>query len=104
MTSRSLIPPAVACIAALFASFAGAVNLSNDNTGEVLLFPYYTTRNGFATSLSVVNTNTFHTKTVKVRMREGRNGAAVFDVNVWLPPRDVWTASIVDNGLSLIHI
>lgn len=102
MHSRRRFPAsllAALCAAALFAPRAAdAVNLATDNSGEVLLFPYYTTRNGFATSLSVVNTNTFHTKAVKVRMREGRNGASVFDVNVWLPPRDVWTASIVDNG------
>lgn len=98
MKTTRLLPIAAACLATLMSPQSGAVNLSTDNTGEVLLYPYYTVRNGFVTSFSIVNTNTFHTKAVKVRMREGRNGATVLDFHVWLPPRDVWTASIIDNG------
>jgi hypothetical protein len=76
-------------IAALTALPTGAVNLSTDGTGQVLLYPYYTTRNGFVTSLTVVNGNTFHTKVAKVRFREGKNSAPVLEFNLWLSPRDV---------------
>ena len=96
---KSLYTAVVAGLATVGASMnAGAVNLSTDGTGQVLLYPYYTTRSGFVTSFSVVNTNTFHTKVVKVRLLEGKNSAEVLDFNLWLSPRDVWTATIVDNG------
>lgn len=96
--SPTLLPLVFACAAALGAVPSSAVNLGTDGSGEVLLYPYYTTRNGFVTSFTVVNTSQLHTKSVKVRMREGRAGAQVIDFNVWLPPRDTWSASIIDNG------
>jgi hypothetical protein len=96
---KSLYTAVVAGLATVGASMnAGAVNLSSDGTGQVLLYPYYTTRNGFVTSFTVVNTNTFHTKVAKVRFLEGKNSAEVLDFNLWLSPRDVWTGSIVDTG------
>jgi len=77
---------------------AHAVHLSPDDTGQVILVPYYSVRNGFVTSLTVVNRNMEHSKVVKVRFREGMIGAAVLDLNLFLAPRDVWSASIADDG------
>lgn len=96
--TKSLCAAVLAGIGAAGSMQAGAVNLSQDNTGQVLLYPYYTVRNGFVTSLTVVNTDQDHTKAVKVRFLEGRNSAEVLDFNLFLSPRDVWTASVVDNG------
>ncbi len=76
---------------------AGAVNLGTDNTGEVLIYPYYTVRNGYVTSLSVVNSSTSETKAVKVRFLEGKNSAEVLDFNLFLSPRDVWTGSVAQD-------
>ena len=96
---KSLYTAVVAGLATVGASMnAGAVNLSTDGTGAVLLYPYYTVRNGLTTSFSVVNTSTSLTKVVKVRFLEGKNSAEVLDFNLWLSPRDVWTGAIVDNG------
>ena len=78
----------------MLAAGANAVNINNDGTGEVLLYPYYTVRAGTTTLLTVVNTTTT-AKAVKVRINEGKNSAEVLDFNLWLSPKDVWTAAIV---------
>ena len=51
---------------------AQAVNINPDGLGQVLLYPYYTTRGGNSTVLSVVNTSS-DAKAVKVRFLEGEN-------------------------------
>ena len=88
---------AVASASLLLAANAGAVNLNPDGLGEVLIYPYYTVRNGTTTLISVVNT-TNNAKAVKVRFLEGKNSAEVLDFNLFLSAKDVWTAAIVDNG------
>lgn len=98
MNARSTLTLLAGAVAATFVAGASAVMLSPDRTGQVLLFPYYTTRAGFTTSFAIVNQNMHHTKVVKVRWREGKIGAPVLDVNVFLPPRDVWTAVVSDDG------
>ena len=47
---------------------AYAVNVSQNNVGQVLLFPYYTVKNGFDTIFSVTNTSN-RTVVAKVRWR-----------------------------------
>ena len=80
------------------AGSASAVQLSQDGTGQVLIYPYYTTRvsgvGEYNTLLSVVNT-TNDVKAVKVRFLEGKNSREVLDFNLYLSPRDVWAANIV---------
>lgn len=75
-----------------------AVSLSADGAGQVNLIPFYTTRAGHVTSLTVTNQNRLHSKVVRVRFREALMGAPVLDLNVFLAPRDVWSASISDSG------
>src|SRR5690242_2832309 len=84
------------------AGAAQAVNLNPDGLGQVLIYPYYTTRadgagNNFNSLLSVVNT-TASVKAVKVRFLEGKNSAEVLDFNLYLSPKDVWTTAIVPMG------
>lgn len=79
------------------AGSASAVQLSQDGTGQVLLYPYYTTRTAgagdFATYLNVTNTtNSF--KAVKVRFLEGKNSREVLDFNLYLSPFDVWAGAV----------
>jgi hypothetical protein len=94
---------ALAGIGALGAAGAAqAVNLNPDGLGQVLIYPYYTTRtdgagNAFNSLLSVVNT-TASVKAVKVRFLEGKNSREVLDFNLFLSPKDVWTAGIVPVG------
>jgi hypothetical protein len=85
---------AVASASLILAANAGAVNVNNDGMGEALVYPYYTTRDGASTLISVVNTTTT-SKSVKVRILEGKNSAEVLDFNLFLSPKDVWTAAIV---------
>ena len=58
----------------------GGMSVSEDGKGQVLLFPYYSVRNGLDTLISVVNT-TNEVKALKVRFREGRNNRSVFSFN-----------------------
>lgn len=98
---KSLYVAVVAGLGALGASQAGAVNISTDNVGQVLLYPYYTTRsvggNAWITSFTVVNT-TSAVKVAKVRFLEGKNSAEVLDFNLWLSPKDVWAGVVTDTG------
>jgi hypothetical protein len=85
-------------------STADAVQLSNDGRGEVLLYPYYTTRsdsagNAYATLMSVVNA-TASAKSLRVRFLEGKNGRDVLDFNLFLSPFDVWTAAVLPDTAS----
>jgi hypothetical protein len=84
------------------AGAADAVNLNPDGLGQVLIYPYYTTRsdtngNAYNSLLSVVN-STASVKAVKVRFLEGKNSTEVLDFNLFLSPKDVWTAAIVPMG------
>lgn len=82
------------------AGLAGVTGLANaaqhinpEGTGEVLIYPYYTVKNGLDTLYSVVNT-TGDTKAVKVRFLEGENTIEVLDFNVYMSAFDVWTGSL----------
>ena len=80
-----------------------AMNINGSGLGQVLIYPYYTTRAGMDTYLSVVNT-TDSAKAVKVRFTEGKNSREVLDFNLYLSKNDMWTAAIVNtaNGAKLI--
>ena len=90
---------ALAGVGALGAAGAAqAVNLNPDGLGQVLIYPYYTTRNdnaghAYNSLLSVVNT-TASVKAVKVRFLEGKNSREVLDFNLFLSPADVWTGAL----------
>jgi len=85
------------------AGAAEAVMVNPNGLGQVLVYPYYTVRNGFNvggvsaapfnTLLSIVNT-TNSTKAVKVRFREGKASKEVLDFNVFLSPHDMWVAAV----------
>lgn len=96
------IPRILACHIAIFAALAataaGAVNISQTGTGQVLIFPHYTVRNGFSTLISIDNTQN-NTKAVKVRFREGLNGRNVFDFNLFLSPNDTWAGAVVETAV-----
>jgi hypothetical protein len=79
--------------AMLMAAPAHAMNVSQDNVGEVLLFPYYTVKNGFDTVFTVTNTSD-KTAIFKIRFREALNSREVRDFNVILSPYDHWSGAI----------
>ena len=78
---------------AMMAAPAHAMNVSQDNLGEVLLFPYYTVKNGFDTLFTVTNTSD-RTATYKIRFREALNSREVRDFNVVLSPFDHWSGVV----------
>jgi hypothetical protein len=95
---KSLYAAVLAGLGALGAAeTANAVHLNPDGLGQVLIYPYFTTRTAsgaaYDTLLSVVNT-TNQTKLVKVRFLEGRNSREVLDFNLYLSPADVFTGVI----------
>jgi hypothetical protein len=87
---RKLINMAVLSTLGL-AGTAGAV--TTGSTGQVLLYPYYTVRDGNDTLVTVVNT-TDQPKAVKVRFLEAKNSQEVIDFNLYLSKHDVWTGVI----------
>ena len=100
---RKSLYAALAGVSALGVTGAAqAVNLNPDGLGQVLIYPYYTTRadaggNAYTSLLSVVNT-TSSAKAVKVRFLEGKNSREVLDFNLFLSKHDVWTAAILPSG------
>ena len=72
---------------------AHAINLAPNGKGEVLIFPYYTVRNGFDTLLSVTNTSD-RTVLANLRLREANNGRPVLEFHIALAPYDVWTGAV----------
>lgn len=73
-----------------------AVNLATDGLGQVLIFPYYTTRAGWNTLFNITNTSN-QVVALKVRFHEGFNSRDVFDFNVIMSPYDVWNGTL-SNG------
>jgi hypothetical protein len=78
---------------------AQAVSLNPDGLGQVLIYPYYTVRDGggvnaFNSLISVVN-STDQGKAVKVRFLEGKASQEVLDFNLYLSAEDVWTGAVV---------
>jgi hypothetical protein len=87
---------AVAGAIGAVAPAANAVNLADDGLGEVLIFPYYTVRNGYDTYINITNTSN-ETVAFKIRFREGYNSRDARDFNVILSPYDVWVAAITES-------
>jgi len=75
--------------------------ISPDNTGQVLIFPYYNAENGNTTSMHIVNT-TAKAKVLKVRFREYKASYEVLDFNVFLSPKDhfSWTVAAHPEGIT----
>lgn len=82
---------------AMMAIPAQAMNVSQNQVGQVLLFPYYSVQSGYDTLLSVVNTSA-KTAVFKVRWRESINSLEVRDFNVILSPHDVWNGAVTVLG------
>ena len=82
--------------AGLYAPAASAVALLPVKVGDVLIFPYYTARDGWQTTLTFINTSD-NFLAVKFRFMEGVNSRDVLDFNVVMSPYDVYTG-VVEAG------
>ena len=97
---RNAVIAAMAFAGATCAVPAGAVMLSPNGVGQVLIYPYYTVRSApganapYNSLLSVVNGST-RGKAIKVRFREALAGAPVLELSVFMSIRDVWTLAVV---------
>lgn len=89
----------IAVAAALIGSATGAdaVSISANGSGQALILPYYTVNGGNSTLLSLRN-STDAVKAVRITFREGRNGAAVLDFNIYLAPHDTWVGAVVGDA------
>lgn len=88
---------AAGLVSAVSVADANTLQLSQEGAGEVLIFPYYTTRNGTLSFISLVNQTTSG-KALRLRVRESFGGRSVAELNVFLSPKDVWTAALVPSG------
>jgi hypothetical protein len=90
---------------ALFLGFAShpvsaaRMSLENGGTGQVLIYPFYTTNDGFDTYISTTN-NTDEIKAIRVRILDSLNGVTVLGFNVFIPARATWTNTISANKLT----
>jgi len=94
---KNLLTLAVA--GAVAASAQAQMHIDPDNTGEVLIYPFYSADNGNQTYIHVVNT-TNQWKAAKVRMLEAENSFEVRDFNLYLSPYDhfAFTIKLDDSG------
>lgn len=86
------IDPAVSAVSG--AVKATDLQFGNTGTGHMLVVPYFSTQNGNATLLSIINTDEKVGKAVKVRFRGAANSDDIYDFQVFLSPGDVWTANV----------
>lgn len=84
--------------AAGMASSASAVNVDANGFGQVLIYPYYSVRQGTDTYISLTNSSNDY-KAIRVRFNEGKNGRPVLGFNLYLSPFDMWTAAIVSTPI-----
>ena len=75
------------------------VHLSEDGTGQVLIFPYYTVNGDFNTLITLTNT-TDQAKALRLRFREAANAREVLSLNLYLGTNDVWTGALVASQLN----
>ncbi|MBL8494155.1 MAG: hypothetical protein JNM37_07845 [Rhodocyclaceae bacterium] len=88
---------ALAAAAGALTAPAHAINLAPHGKGEVLIFPYYTVRNGFDTLVSITNASD-RTVLAALRLREANNGRTVGELHLILSPHDMWTGGVTSNG------
>jgi hypothetical protein len=92
---KNLLSLAVAAgVAGVTATAQANMYINPENTGEVLLFPFYNAENGNTTTFHIVNT-TAAPKAVKVRIMEFVNSQEVLDFNLYLSAEDHFAFGII---------
>lgn len=100
---RSKLSKAIAVATALgglgvgiYATNANAVNLPANGVGQVLIFPYYTTRADWRTQIHLINTDEKNIVAVKLRAYEGYNSRDVMDLTIIMSPGDQFAGVITE--------
>jgi hypothetical protein len=84
--------------AGLYSPSASAVNLPANGLGEVLIFPYYTVRDNWQTTFSIINTDENNIVAVRFRVIEGMNSRDVRDFTLILSPGDMFAGVLEADG------
>lgn len=74
-----------------------AMHLSTSGTGQVLIYPYYTTHGGLTTVFTISN-QTAEVKAIRARLLEGVNAEPVQQLNLYLSPFATFAAAIAPGG------
>ena len=82
---------------------AGAVRLSEDGTGQVLLFPQFLAGGGWESTLRIRNTDSEFARAVRVVFKDPVNGRPTGAINVYLTPGDAWSATLKDTREDVIR-
>ncbi|MCX7553578.1 hypothetical protein OS175_06775 [Marinicella sp. S1101] len=72
-----------------------AVHISQNNQGQAIVFPYFTVANDLNTLFSISNEQNT-AKAVKINIREGKGGDAMYSLNLYLGAQDTWTMALVE--------
>jgi len=93
---KNALSVAVAASVAAAAAYADtdAMFISAENTGQVILFPYYDAENSNNSVFHIVNTHNEY-KAVKIRIMEYVNSDEVLDFNVYLSPYDHFSWAMI---------
>lgn len=98
---KNALSVAVAASVAAAAAYADTDSMftSAENTGQVILFPYYDAENSNNSVFHVVNTTADY-KAVKIRIMEYVNSDEVLDFNLYLSPYDHFSWAMIkdENG------
>ena len=93
---------------ALAPNLCHAVQMNGSPIGSVLIYPYYTVRNGqggapYFSALSIENLSAV-TLAARVRLREAKAGQVVGQFNLYLPAKTVWTGALLaqNSGAMLV--
>jgi hypothetical protein len=86
-----------AAAAAMLSQNASAVNLAGDGIGEIAIAPFYTTREGWQSTINLINTQD-RPVAVKVRFHEALNSRDVLDFTVLLSAFDVFTGVVKEGA------
>lgn len=91
-------------LAALATPAYAQQTIDGSGTGQVLMYPFYSTENNANTYMHLTN-NTDEQKAVKVRFMEGQGSSVVLEFSVYLGPRDIFPVALATNdfgGTSVI--
>lgn len=97
----------VAVVSALALGVAGhvhsspAVDIDGSGMGNVLLSPFYSVENGNDTYIHLVNTSA-NGKALKIRFREAMGSEDSLDFQLFMSPKDVWTAVLTADGNNVV--
>ncbi len=79
-----------------------AVSINPDQNGQAIIVPYFTVANNLNTLITINNTQD-QPKAVKVNIRDGRYGSAIFTLNVYLNSNATWAFAMYEDD-SLLKI